>query len=280
MPRPAIGRARRRRYSRSAGRRRSPRRSRRPPAPAASRCRGRSATSAPAEAGMDEPLGEEADAELDAEVDAEPDEQRDEGDRDQVEAAGRQQPERGRHDQAQKRGQQDRRHHAAGMHGPPQDPQQRKHHGRGDQVPILRPAIANSSSASGTGPVRRMRTPCGVVEGERAGRRADRVARRLTGLQRAEVHHRLDDEDAPRLAPDIRRRHEVLPGEEGRLTCRRLVEGVGERRQRGWNVIELRLAVLDALQQARNGGEHAAQAGSAASDAIRPCERDRPSTVA
>ena len=46
-----------------------------------------------AEAGMEVPLGEETHAELDAEVDAEPDEQRDEGDRDQVEAAGHQQPE-------------------------------------------------------------------------------------------------------------------------------------------------------------------------------------------
>ena len=67
---------------------------------------------------------------------------------------------------------------------------------------------ANSSSASGTGPVRRMRDAMGGVEAERAGRRADRVARRLAGLQGAEVHHRLDDEDAPRLAlpPASRRR--------------------------------------------------------------------------
>ena len=42
---------------------------------------------------MEVPLGEEAHAELDAEVDAEADEQRDEGDGDQVEAAGHQQPE-------------------------------------------------------------------------------------------------------------------------------------------------------------------------------------------
>ena len=99
----------------------------------------------------------------------------------------------------------------------------------------------------------------GVVEAKRAGRRADRVARRLAGLQGAEVHHRLDDEDAPRLAPDIRRPHDVLPGEEGGLSRRRLVERIGERCQQRLELVELRLAVLDALQEARHGGEHAAQ---------------------
>ena len=207
---------------------------------------------------MEVPLGKEADAELDAEVDAEPDEQRDEGDRDQVEAAGHQQPEGSRHDQAHEGGQQDRCHDAARMNGPPQDPQQRDHHGGGDQVPILRQRrelLVGQRHRPGQADA----DAVGVVEAKRAGRRADRVARRLAGLQGGEVHHRLDDEDAPRLAPDIRRPHDVLPGEEGGLSRRRLVEGIGECQQQRLERVELRLAVLDALEEARHGGQHAAQ---------------------
>ena len=118
---------------------------------------------------------------------------------------------------------------------------------------------ANSSSASGTGPVRRMRTPWASSRpSERAAARIALLAaspgckalKSITGwtIRMRRVWRRTSDD-----------RHEVLPGEEGRLSRRRLVERIGERRQQRLELVELRLAVLDALQEARHGGEHAAQ---------------------
>ena len=77
------------------------------------------------------------DAELNTEVDAETDEQRDEGDRDEVEAACRQQADGCREDQADQRGGEDRYHDARRTHRQPQDSQERGEHRAEEQVRIL-----------------------------------------------------------------------------------------------------------------------------------------------
>ena len=118
---------------------------------------------------------------------------------------------------------------------------------------------ANSSSASGTGPVRRMRTPWASSRpSERAAARIALLAaspgckalKSITGwtMRTRRVWRRTSDDP-----------HDVLPGEEGGLARRRLVERIGERHQQRLELVELRLAVLDALQEARHGGQHAAQ---------------------
>ena len=210
---------------------------------------------------MHQSLGQAADAELDAEVDAKPDEQRDEGDRDQVEAANRQQTDGSREDQADKRGGEDCNDDTRGAHRQPQDSQERDKHGSEEQVRVLgqrRELLVRQRHRSGQAHGHAMRR----IQAKRPGRRADGFARGRAGLQRPIIHHRLDQNDVPCLAgPGRRPGDERAPREEGWLARRYLFECLGERRHRGFYVVELGLAVFDTLQDIRDGGQDTPQTG-------------------
>ena len=210
---------------------------------------------------LDEALGQAADAELNAEVDAESDEQRDEGDRDEVEAGRRQQTDGGGEDQADQRGDEDRHHDARRTHRQPQDPQERGKHRAEEQVRILgqrREFLVRQRHRTGQAHGHAMRR----IQAERAGGRADGLARRRPGLQRRIVHHRLNQHDVPRVAWLCGRLcDQRAPRKEGRLAGQRFFKRLRERRHRGFDVLERALSALDPFQHVGDGGQDAAQAG-------------------
>ena len=77
----------------------------------------------------------------------------------------------------------DRQHDARRAHRQPQDAQQRDDHRAAGSGAHPRPAYANSSSASGTGPVSRTTDAVRRIQPQRSGRRADGLARAPPGLQ-------------------------------------------------------------------------------------------------
>ncbi len=91
-------------------------------------------------------------------------------------------------------------------------------------------------------------------------RRADRGARRGARLQRPVVQHRLDEDEAPRVAcPRRRSGEEPPPREEGGPAVGRGREDVGERRHGALKAAQPRLAAADALQRGQQAGHHAAE---------------------
>ncbi len=114
-------------------------------------------------------------------------------------------------------------------------------------APTIRPArsvrVANSSSDSGTGPVRRIRTPCSGVRSSVRRRLADRGAGRRPRLQRIEVQPGFDlDEAADLLRLGRRAGEQRPPGQVSRCCPSRPPEHVGETRHRGVDIGKLRLA--------------------------------------
>ena len=101
-----------------------------------------------------------------------------------------------------------------------------------------------------------------LIEVERLGDAADRVARRGTRLQRCIVHHRLNQQDMPYLAQVGRfiAGEERPPGKEGRSPGRSVLERLREGRHRRFDVLQRNLAVLQPLQYVGQDNQGAAEA--------------------
>ena len=210
-------------------------------------------------AGLDQPLGEGTDAELNAEIDAKAHEKRNEGHRQEVEAAHDQQAGGGRQNEAYQRRDRDRKNDAYGPDRQPQDPEQCRKHRPEDQMSVLgkrREFLIRQWHGSGQANGHTMR----LIEAERLGDVADRVARRGTRLQRCVVHHRLNQQDMPYLAQVGRflADEERPPGKEGRPPGRSVLERLREGRHRRLDVLQRNVAVLETLQYVGQDNQGAA----------------------
>ena len=209
---------------------------------------------------LDQALGEAADAELDTEIDAETDEEWNEGNGDEVEPPGRPQPEGRRHGKADKGRDHDGKDDPDGPDGQPENTQQRHDHCREDDIGVLSQrheffvAERHGTGQPDSNAVSR-------IEAKRTGGLPNRRARGCARLQLRIVQHRLDQYDAPRYARFGRRSgDEGLPGKVRRLSCHRLLDGIGEGTYHRPDTVERTLLGLDALRRGGHRRHDASQA--------------------
>ena len=120
--------------------------------------------------------------------------------------------------------------------------------------------VANSSSASGTDPVRRTRTPLSGVRPSLAIVARMALVASPPGLEIAVVEDRLDVDEAAQVGRLGRAaREQPAPRESRMLALLDLLKRVGNRGERGFDIFERRFFVAHALERLRDRAKDAAQ---------------------
>ena len=177
-------------------------------------------------------FGTVAHAELDAEIDAEPDEQHEERHRDQVERADQEQAPCHGDRQADRDADRDREDDAERSQRQPQDEEDRQQRCGGIEAGVLLEGaefvVVDRDQAGLAHP-----RPIVLGEVQIRGGPGDRIGRRQSGLQRAEVEHRLDLDESPQLAR-LRRlaAGQHAPGKARRAVGHNVFDRIGGKRHR------------------------------------------------
>ncbi|EGY00854.1 hypothetical protein AZA_89177 [Nitrospirillum viridazoti Y2] len=197
---------------------------------------------------MGQPVGAIADGELDAEVHPQAHEQHGEGDGQQVEGAGGDQAEGGGGGKADDHRQQNGAHHAEGLHRQPQQHQ----HGDARQAAVEgRPFAQGAELLVRHGHLARQADPDAVLgrQAQILGGGADSVGRHGARLQVVEVQHWLhQDETAQFHRVGRLPGHQAAPVQGHHLALGRRLQCAGQRVEGALKILQLGLAVADALQ--------------------------------